>query len=427
MTSHENIPIDLLVINSKFEIEECSAEAQIKADIVQFETCYEFLGYSGPCKDCPMSNNNRTKELVDIGHTLKDRYILETIKPLPSNNGALITFVDTTRKVELIEKIRDQQNTIEYQKNLQADLINLMKIMQQDGKETNAVKHFLTSISKWMNSNSATLFVQGMRKGSIWISENINLSDKTKEELIQEYLKLPLRSQKVNKFNLAKLSKPKYVWEHYFFGGDEMDHEGLLLLDVAMDEEKKQVLSLFCDSMNTYLHNKVLTKRLEVMAHNDSLTGLYNRFFLLEALEEERNKFEKYEIPFIVIIGDANGLKMVNDKHGHEAGDQLLKKIAFCLRTVSRDTDIIARQGGDEFCVLMPNTKQEGGEAMVKRIKEFCKTQKLEVSGYPPIPVSVSLGVSGSDDGHTDYIMQLADNNMYKDKEDFYSHSNAKR
>ncbi|MGB4439079.1 MAG: HD domain-containing phosphohydrolase [Sedimentibacter sp.] len=125
-------------------------------------------------------------------------------------------------------------------------------------------------------------------------------------------------------------------------------------------------------------------KRIEYLSFHDSLTGLYNRRFAEEEmlrLDTERN------LPISIIIGDANGLKLTNDIFGHTYGDILLEKVAEVLRRVCRADDIIARWGGDEFILLLPNTDFDEAERITNRIKKELSNEKIK-----SIKGSISMG-----------------------------------
>ena len=109
-------------------------------------------------------------------------------------------------------------------------------------------------------------------------------------------------------------------------------------------------------------------KEISYLSYHDVLTGLYNRRFYeeeIKRLDTERN------LPISIIIGDVNGLKLVNDAFGHDKGDELLQKAAAAIQSACRTDDIVARWGGDEFVILLPKTKTEEAEEIVNRIKEL--------------------------------------------------------
>lgn len=105
-------------------------------------------------------------------------------------------------------------------------------------------------------------------------------------------------------------------------------------------------------------------QRWEVLARTDALTGLANRRAAEERLEQETDRVARYARPLALLLADVDGLKQVNDIHGHQAGDQVLRELAARLSRVVRASDLLARWGGDEFVVICPET-DAGAAAMV--------------------------------------------------------------
>jgi diguanylate cyclase (GGDEF)-like protein len=146
------------------------------------------------------------------------------------------------------------------------------------------------------------------------------------------------------------------------------------------------------------------------MSYYDSLTGLYNRRFF----EEEIKKIDtERNLPISIIMGDVNGLKLTNDAFGHSEGDKLLKKAAEAIKGACRADDVAARWGGDEFTILLPKTKKEEAEAIVKRIKSTCSEVKSD-----SINVSISFGCDTKESIDTNILKVLkgAEDYMYKHK-----------
>ncbi|HWQ78174.1 MAG TPA: HD domain-containing phosphohydrolase [Anaerovoracaceae bacterium] len=146
------------------------------------------------------------------------------------------------------------------------------------------------------------------------------------------------------------------------------------------------------------------------MSYYDSLTGLYNRRYI----EEEFKRIDTTRnLPISIIMGDANGLKLTNDAFGHSKGDKLLINTAKAIKSACRAEDIAARWGGDEFVVLLPKTKGEEAELIVKRIKNACSKMKIG-----SLNVSVSLGwdTKESKDQELLKVLKGAEDHMYKHK-----------
>jgi len=152
------------------------------------------------------------------------------------------------------------------------------------------------------------------------------------------------------------------------------------------------------------------TEQILFMSYHDSLTNLYNRRFF----EEEVNRLDTLRsLPISFIMGDVNGLKLTNDAFGHEAGDKLLVTVAKIMHSACRKEDILARWGGDEFVLLLPNTSAHRAKAICQTIRTMCEEDTDNV-----IDVSISLGYATKKSAEEDIqkIMIIAENNMYKNK-----------
>jgi diguanylate cyclase (GGDEF)-like protein/PAS domain S-box-containing protein len=146
------------------------------------------------------------------------------------------------------------------------------------------------------------------------------------------------------------------------------------------------------------------------LSFHDHLTGLYNRRFF----EEELKRLDtERQLPISFIMGDLNGLKIINDVFGHDEGDRLLKVTGEILKTVCRSDDILARWGGDEFVILLPKTFIADAEDIAERIKKECKKSKNQ-----KIALSLSLGSAVKESTIQDIRATLVDaeSNMYKNK-----------
>ncbi|KJS87203.1 MAG: diguanylate cyclase [Desulfosporosinus sp. BICA1-9] len=146
------------------------------------------------------------------------------------------------------------------------------------------------------------------------------------------------------------------------------------------------------------------------LSYHDKLTSLYNRRFFEEVMikfDTERN------LPISIIMGDVNGLKLVNDAFGHEKGDELLQKAAAAIQNSCRKDEIVARWGGDEFVILMTKTKAEDIERVINRIKKSYSGEYVN-----SLSVSVSFGWSTKSKANEDIlkVLKSAEDLMYKHK-----------
>lgn len=157
-------------------------------------------------------------------------------------------------------------------------------------------------------------------------------------------------------------------------------------------------------------NRKRIEEEIRYMSFHDSLTGLYNRLYF----EEELNRLDTArQLPLSIIVGDVNGLKLINDAFGHEAGDQLIQAAAEVLKRTCRTDDIIARIGGDEFGILLPGTPEESALEIATRIRE--KSRDIV---HEPIQVSIAVGVAAKREPQEDIraVFKAADDRMYKNK-----------
>ncbi len=146
------------------------------------------------------------------------------------------------------------------------------------------------------------------------------------------------------------------------------------------------------------------------LSYHDQLTGLFNRRYLIEALERMNNL---HNMPIAVIMADMDGLKMMNDVFGHAVGDIYLQELSNILKVSLRSDDIAARIGGDEFVIVLPRTSKKEAEEIIRRIRKRCANR-----ANLPIPLSVSFGLCMKDstESTTQDILNHADEMMYKCK-----------
>ena len=138
---------------------------------------------------------------------------------------------------------------------------------------------------------------------------------------------------------------------------------------------------------------KMKNRELDQMAIRDPLTGLYNRRFFDEALSREWQQFQRTGEAFTVIIMDVDAFKSINDQYGHETGDRALLQVAIMLRTTLRESDLVARIGGDEFAALLPRTDTERCGPVTEKLREVLRKLRLRTTGGL-IPISLSIGAA---------------------------------
>jgi diguanylate cyclase (GGDEF)-like protein len=131
-------------------------------------------------------------------------------------------------------------------------------------------------------------------------------------------------------------------------------------------------------------------RRETLAARTDALTGLANRRELAERFDHEQERALRHGTPLALLVADLDHFKAVNDRHGHEQGDRVLRAVGQVLAEQCRSVDVVARLGGEEFAVLMPNTDLEGATDVAERLRRHVG-RALAAS---PVPVTMSLGVA---------------------------------
>ena len=149
-------------------------------------------------------------------------------------------------------------------------------------------------------------------------------------------------------------------------------------------------------------------ERLRYLSYHDTLTGLYNRAFIEEELERRANDKD-----ITVIIGDVNGLKLTNDAFGHDHGDQLLIRMASVLRRACGQDCIVGRWGGDEFVIVLPDSRAEGANEIMQAIQQACLAEQC---GSLRPSISLGMATRRRCDEPLNEVIGRAEERMYRQK-----------
>jgi diguanylate cyclase (GGDEF)-like protein len=173
--------------------------------------------------------------------------------------------------------------------------------------------------------------------------------------------------------------------------------------------DKREVIGLTCFVLNITPLKRAQEQNL-FMSYHDVLTGLYNRRYCEDAI---RKIDKKENMPISVVIGDVNGLKLVNDAFGHHIGDQLLKKGADAITEACEGKGIACRWGSDEYMLLLPGVTENAAEELVNKIKLFCAQSQVN-----SIPVDISFGLATKTIWEESilYIIKSAEDRMNRNK-----------
>jgi diguanylate cyclase (GGDEF)-like protein len=161
----------------------------------------------------------------------------------------------------------------------------------------------------------------------------------------------------------------------------------------AFPTSVRETLQALANQLAVAMANARAVRQLEEMATTDGLTGCLNKRAFLDALEQKLLAAQRFGRKLSVIVTDLDHFKTVNDTYGHAAGDRVLQELGRVLKRVKRETDLVARFGGEEFCVLCEETDAHGARLLAERVREELESTEL-VTELGPLRVTASLGVA---------------------------------
>lgn len=156
---------------------------------------------------------------------------------------------------------------------------------------------------------------------------------------------------------------------------------------------------------------------LRRLSTTDALTGLSNRHGFHVRLREEWRRSRRYRFPLSLLLIDVDGLKHVNDERGHDAGDQVLRRVAGAIKETLRETDFGARWGGDEFAIIAPNTARTAAQRLGHRLLLHMKKRASHGEATPTVSVGLAiLDETQHDSKSVEWLMRAADQALYRAK-----------
>ncbi len=185
---------------------------------------------------------------------------------------------------------------------------------------------------------------------------------------------------------------------------------------VRVQELQVRVNRLERENLDLIVKHRILSEN----SSRDSLTGLYNRWYVMDKIEAEINRSLRHGAPLSLMMLDIDHFKNVNDTYGHMAGDQVLQSVGKLLRESCRVYDVPGRYGGEEFCILLPETKLDNTSVVANRIRERLEMTGVDVPGASVV-VTASIGVAGIESSDTVItgagLIDRADKALYIAKE----------
>ncbi|MCL9782019.1 diguanylate cyclase [Vibrio sp. S4M6] len=168
------------------------------------------------------------------------------------------------------------------------------------------------------------------------------------------------------------------------------------------------------------LANINLRYHLKQQAISDVLTGLYNRRYLYESLEQLVARAKRNQTKIGILMGDIDHFKNFNDEYGHDAGDTVLQAVSEVMLEMTRGGDIVCRYGGEEFCIALPDSDLERSVLVAEKIRKSIESVDVNIGLKNPVSVSMSIGVSvySSDNQSITEVISIADRQLYIAKSD---------
>ena len=196
------------------------------------------------------------------------------------------------------------------------------------------------------------------------------------------------------------------------------------LIQAAEEKTERLVQRLSeLEAETEQLRKKVSTHSLQALT--DTLTGIPNRYAYEERLNQEYNRWKRYHQPLSLMVVDIDNFKHINDKYGHRAGDKALRIIANQLLKTTRETDLIARYGGDEFVLLLPETTDTGAMRIAEKLLDAIESCAFHFR-EKKVTITISCGISEFREGDSPAdAFERADQALYKSKHEGRNQSHS--
>ena len=185
----------------------------------------------------------------------------------------------------------------------------------------------------------------------------------------------------------------------------------------GFDRETRKLAEWIAAQAGIALDNARLHEEVRRQATTDELTGLVNRRRFMEALAAEYERADMFATPFSVVLADLDDFKRINDDYGHHGGDLALRAFGRLLGDHVRDFDVAARLGGEEFAILLPQTRAAAAAAVADRVRTALTGASIPVSNGAAVRLTASFGVAESGRGRSpDELLRRADDALYAAK-----------
>lgn len=198
------------------------------------------------------------------------------------------------------------------------------------------------------------------------------------------------------------------------FANDQVGRVVVAPTSRGLSNEDRRLLSLVATELGGPVQMASLYEEARTLATTDMLTSLLNRRAFLDYMERERVRSDRHSLPMSVLLLDIDHFKHVNDKYGHNAGDIVLRGTAHTLAAVARKSDVVARWGGEEFVIALPQTGAPGARVAAERVRHAIEGTSHPLPSGEVLNVTASVGVASfSAPWNVDALVSIADAAMY--------------
>ncbi len=260
-----------------------------------------------------------------------------------------------------------------------------------------------------------SIHVMGVLQSTLELEKLIELFDDEMAALVPHEHLCYENHEEIVKFDIGKAARHRTTYSLVLFGkkmGELVISRNSKFVEAEIEKIESLISALIYPLRNALLYKQAVEK-----AYSDPLTGLNNRAAFDKSIVQEVDLAARHGHTFSLMLLDLDRFKEINDNYGHIVGDAVLKTFADCIMESMRSSDIVFRYGGEEFVILLRNTKVEGAKLLAERMRKKVEEMKFEYNNIK-LNISVSIGLAEFQEGDDRLtLVERADSLLYKAKE----------
>ena len=326
---------------------------------------------------------------------------------------------------QVAQILRLQSEVESRAKRLQAvtEVVSALNAAQNVG---GALEMTLERLVKALDANAGAVWLPHAQGEDFVLVEHTGFDGREEAESFLELVQEAAGSSEP--CGVSRAPKDELAFEEELPGGivavplgnpdDQMGYVCLMQWEGRFTEEDWRLLNAVGNDIGNGLRSVRLLSEARKLADHDPLTGLLNHRSAHQRLLQEVARAKRTSESLAVMMLDLDNFKLYNDTYGHPAGDEVLKRVTAVLRSVGRDSDVLARYGGDEFLLILPGTNVKQATKVAERIRKSLGQKKFKCQGSAALPIAFSYGIASMpDDGDEPAVLvSKADANLYVSK-----------